>query len=174
MADKQQIREFQSFIDKCRSSNYNIEIYIIKNKINDDIFEINLDDDHFTKIQKFGKSQTSNITTFKQYRYYHNDIYAEHINNKLSFKKETIHDKIELPNMIVVSKTIDDINPDLFPGLSNYDREVSENQTIININNLQIILKESYTNKKIKNCIIKVDNIMSVNKIYDIVQNFTI
>ena len=71
----------------------------------------------------------------------------------------------------MVSKKIEDISPDLFPGLSNYDRELSENQTIIDINNLQIILKESYANKKIKNCVVKVDNTTSVNKIYDIIQS---
>ncbi len=174
MADKQQLSEFQSFIDKCRNSNYNIEIYIIKKKINDNMFEINLDDDHYTKIQQYCKSQTTDITTQTQYRYYYSDIYAEYNNDKLSFKKETIYEKIELPNVIVVSKKIEDISPDLFPGLSNYDRELSENQTIIDINNLQIILKESYSNKKIKNCVVKVDNTTSVNKIYDIIQHCTI
>ena len=166
MFNKTQLSQIQSFIDK-NLLHYDIEIIILKNQINDDIYEINLDASKINELKSLIDPSTKSSHKLMQ-RYYYNDIYMEITSDKPIIKKETIVDKLCINNILIIAKNITDISSDNFPGLDTYDRVMSEKQTTYELGGIDLILKESMN---YNNCCFNLQN-ASINKVTHILQNY--
>lgn len=161
------IKLLENFINKYRNT-CTIEIILIRKLLASNIYEIDLTNDIYEKISK---TLQSKITPVKQtvQRYYHTDKYIEVTNTGLEYKKENIVDKLEINNMIIIAKNIENISADSIPGLNEYDNDICYNDCIYTIDGVKIILRECKTkdNTTSYNCILHTQNgsISTINNI---------
>ena len=139
-------KSISDFIIKYQSK-YDIEIVLIKETINSDVYNIDLDNSVYTNI--FNKLNKDISPEERQiHRYYHSDCYMDICNSEICVKKVTIIDKLYINNFLIIAKQIEDLDEDCIPGLYKYDREDSENWLIFNIKNINIIFKSIKNNSK--------------------------
>lgn len=161
------------FINK-NPSNSTFQLRIVSNSISDNIIDIDIGYNKFTRIQELLTKDNIVSQIFNQTKYYYNDIYMLTKDNESFYIKKNIIDNEIIDNIYIINYTENNISSDLFSGINKYSEILTETIYEYNINNINIhLIKSQNINNDINyNCNIFIDSNVEYEQLYKLLNTY--